>query len=69
MRWVLKYGESKLHNDAMKEARIKEKTLFEEARKKLMNIPESEIAKASRLGQIELVKQNCEISRSKSEVK
>lgn len=71
MRWVLKFGERKLNFIALKEARNKEKKLFEEARKKVMNIRESELSKAARLGQLdssELKQDKGAYNKSKSQV-
>ena len=52
MKWVLKYGESKLSIDAKMHARARESKLFEEARQRLKTQKESTIMMAARLGEI-----------------
>lgn len=52
MKWVLKYGESKLRMEAKMHARARENKLFEEARQRLKTQEESKLMKAARLGEI-----------------
>ena len=52
MKWILRYGENKLSNEAKMHARAREKKLFEEARQRLVTQEESKLMRAARLGEI-----------------